>query len=43
MMQKDILYWERLYRLAQEHPTPFMYHALGYIRAKIDRLKENTK
>lgn len=43
MIEKEILYYERLCRLAQEHPTSFMNHAFGYIRAKIDRLKENTK
>lgn len=42
-METEIRYQERLYRLAQEHPTPFTSHALGYIRAKIDRLKEGSK
>lgn len=42
-MEIEIEHWERLYRLAQEYPTPFMSHALGYIRAKIDRLKEEKQ
>lgn len=42
-METEIGYWERLYRLAQKYPTPFTSHALGYIRAKIDRLKEEKE
>lgn len=29
-MEIEIEHWERLYRLAQEYPTPFMSHALEY-------------
>lgn len=33
-------YWERMLKELQKYPTPLSSHAMGYVKAKIERLKK---
>lgn len=39
-MKEDIKYWENILEELPKYPTPFTNHAIGYVKAKIEKLRE---
>ena len=41
--ETDLEYWENILEELPKYPTPLTNHAIGYAKAKIERLKDNEK
>lgn len=39
-MKEELEYWEDILEELPKYPTPFTNHAIGYVKAKIEKLKE---
>lgn len=39
-MKEDLKYWENILEDLPKYPTPFTNHAIGYVKAKIEKIKE---
>ena len=39
MEESKIEYWEHILEELPKYPTPLLSHAMGYVKAKIERLK----
>ena len=38
--ETELEYYERMLEELPKYPTPFLSHAMAYVRTKIERLKE---
>ena len=43
MEETELEYYERMREMLPKYPTPFLSHAMAYVTAKIDRLKEGVE
>ena len=39
-MKEELEYWENILEELPKYPTPLLNHAIGYVKAKIERLKK---
>lgn len=39
-MKKDLNYWESILEELPKYPTPLTNYAIGYVKAKIEKIKE---
>lgn len=38
----ELEYWENILEELPKYPTPLLNHAIGYVKAKIEKLKEKN-
>lgn len=42
-MKEDLKYWENILEELPKYPTPLTNHAIGYVKAKIEKIREKNE